>query len=80
MVTTLIFILFFPTFASAMTGYSSIVSDFVADVDGNYVPLDKFRQAAYVIHDGWRINKTGNYYIFDYDNNNEWDSQGLVSK
>ncbi|CAO2653004.1 Nn.00g024150.m01.CDS01 [Neocucurbitaria sp. VM-36] len=59
MITTMTFILAFPTFGSAMTGYSGNVKPFVPDQSGNFVPFESFQFLLYVIHDGWRINKTG---------------------
>jgi hypothetical protein len=63
MIATMIFILFFPTFASAMTGYSGNLKCFIPDEGNNYISFDGFRQLLYVIHDGWRIGKTGDYVI-----------------
>lgn len=77
MVATLIFTLSFPTLASAMTGYNSNVADFVIDLNRSYVPLSSYKPAVYVIHDGWRINQTGNYYVLGYKN--IWGKSSLTS-
>lgn len=64
MITTMAFILAFPTFASAMTGYSSNVQAFVPDQDSsNLVPFTNFSKALYMIHDGHRINKSDDYIV-----------------
>lgn len=42
MIVTLAFILLFPTFGSAMSGYSAGVQPYVLDRDNNYVPFEKF--------------------------------------
>jgi hypothetical protein len=42
MIVTLVFILVFPTFGSAMTGYSAGVQPYVQDQEHNYIPFDNF--------------------------------------
>jgi hypothetical protein len=44
MIMALVFILLFPTFASAMTGYSAGVEAYVQNLDGSYVSLSDFPQ------------------------------------
>jgi hypothetical protein len=61
---TMIFTLLFPTFASAMTGYSGNVGAFIPDANQTLLPFKQFHRALYVIHDGGRINLTDHYYIF----------------
>jgi len=64
MVITMVFTLCFPTFASAMTGYTSIVKAYVPDhQDGNWIRFDRFTQVLYVIHDGDRIGHTKEYFV-----------------
>lgn len=63
MITTMIFILAFPTLGSAMTGYTSNVQSFVPDQDRNLVQFSSFERALYIIHDGWRINQDANYVV-----------------
>ncbi|RMZ73702.1 nad dependent epimerase dehydratase [Pyrenophora seminiperda CCB06] len=65
MVFTMVFTLAFPSFASAMTGYNGNVKPFVLATDGNYVPFDSFHYAYYVIYDGWRVDKGGEYIVAD---------------
>ncbi|KAL9618766.1 MAG: hypothetical protein Q9160_006560 [Pyrenula sp. 1 TL-2023] len=45
----------FPTFASAMSGYSPNIRAFVTDSEGSLVPWQDFKYVYYVIHDGWRL-------------------------
>jgi hypothetical protein len=65
MVCTMIIILAFPTLASAMSGYDANVASYVLDRNANYIPFEDFSRVLYVIHDGWRINQDGNYWITD---------------
>ncbi|KAH7138665.1 hypothetical protein B0J11DRAFT_588081 [Dendryphion nanum] len=60
---TMIFIIAFPTLASALSGYDANVDSFVPDKNGSFVPFKDFSRLKYVIHDGWRINQGGNYLI-----------------
>jgi hypothetical protein len=64
MVLSMIFTLLFPTFASAMTGYSGNVGAFIPDANQTLVPFNQFHRVLYVIHDGKRINLTDDYYIW----------------
>ena len=63
MIATMIWIWIFPSFASAMTGYSANIKAYIQDADDNFISFDDFRRAMYVIHDGWRIGKPENYVI-----------------
>jgi hypothetical protein len=65
MVVTMIFILAFPTLASAMSGYDANVASYVPDQNRNLIAFKDFSRVLYVIHDGWRINQDGNYWITD---------------
>ena len=62
-VLTMVFVLAFPTLASAMTGYTSKVGAFVQDRDQNLIQFSQYKLLAYIIHDGWRIGFSGNYPI-----------------
>lgn len=64
MVTTLVFILIFPTFGSAMTGYSANVESYVQDASQNYLPFSSFSYVFYVIHDGNRVGLEVDHPIF----------------
>ncbi|KAK8039985.1 hypothetical protein PG993_008396 [Apiospora rasikravindrae] len=63
MVATLVFVLIFPTLSGSMTGYINVSRGFVQASGGDMVPFESLDFVAYVIHDGWRVNLTGNYII-----------------
>ena len=66
MLITMVFTLCFPTFASAMTSYTSIVKAYVPDIrDGNLISFDKFDRVLYIIHDGDRVGQTKPYLVVD---------------
>lgn len=65
MVLTMIFILLFPTLTSALSGYGANVESYVPDVDKSFFRFRSYRRVVYVIHDGWRINQDGNFWIMD---------------
>jgi hypothetical protein len=65
MATTMLFILAFPTLISAMSGYDSNVASRVLDRENNLIPFNKYARVLYVIHDGWRIEQSGSYWITD---------------
>jgi hypothetical protein len=69
MIATLVFILAFPTFGSAMTGYSANVQSFVQDLDGNYLPFNTFRYLFYIVEDGERIGKSNNLTLTGFPQN-----------
>jgi hypothetical protein len=62
-IATLIFVLVFPTFGSALTGYSANVQSYVQDASQNYIPFSSFSYAFYVIHDGSRVGLYDDYPI-----------------
>ncbi|XXH01707.1 hypothetical protein Hte_008068 [Hypoxylon texense] len=69
MIATMIFVLVFPTLASAMTGYTPATKAFIQNDVERLIPFSDFKVLAYVIHDGFRINMTTNAYVvrpFDY--------------
>lgn len=61
MILTMIFVLAFPTLASAMTGYSTNNQAMVKTDEVKQVLFSKFESARYVIHDGNRVNLSINY-------------------
>lgn len=72
MIATMVFVLIFPSFASAMTGYSSNVKSYIRNttssspsgLDGsNYMAFSSFQRVLYVIHDGWRVALEGDYMV-----------------
>ncbi|KAH7160999.1 hypothetical protein EDB81DRAFT_783720 [Dactylonectria macrodidyma] len=60
---TMVYVLAWPTLASAMTGYTSASEAFVIDNYQNLISFSSFTPVAYVIHDGWRLNLTGNHLV-----------------
>ena len=62
-VTTLLYVLAFPTLGSAMTGYSAAVEAYLPDKSGNLIPFADWKLAACIIHDGRRINKSDNFHV-----------------
>ncbi|KAF2121945.1 hypothetical protein BDV96DRAFT_562683 [Lophiotrema nucula] len=64
-ITTMIFILAFPTMTSAMTAYSGNVQAFIPDDANNLVQFKGFERVLYIIHDGVRINQTDDFIVID---------------
>lgn len=67
MILTMIFVLAFPTIASAMTGYSANNQAVVKTDDTKQVLFSQFVGVEYVIHDGNRVNLSINYPISSDD-------------
>lgn len=67
MILTMIFILAFPTLASAMTGYSANNQAVVKMDDASQVLFSQFESAKYMIHDGNRVNLSMDYAISSVD-------------
>ncbi|KAF3031934.1 hypothetical protein E8E11_001326 [Didymella keratinophila] len=65
MTATMILILAFPTLVSAMSGYDSNVASRIEDLDGNFIAFNNYSKVLYIIHDGWRVNLTGDYLVTD---------------
>lgn len=63
MAASMAFILAFPTFGSAMTGYSANVAAFVEDQSSNLAPLDNYKRLFYTIEDGERVGLSDSYQI-----------------
>ena len=63
MILTMVFVLAFPTLASAMTGYNANSGSFVVGYSGSLIPYSEFVPIVYVIHDGNRINLTADYPV-----------------
>ena len=63
MLFSMFFLISWPTIAGAMTGYTTLGRAFVLDQNNSYISYSDFRPIAYMIHDGWRINQTGNYPV-----------------
>ncbi|KAI0886904.1 uncharacterized protein GGS22DRAFT_118950 [Annulohypoxylon maeteangense] len=63
MILNMLFLIGWPTVASAMTGYTTAVKAFVPDYEGNYIAYADFQPIAYIIHDGLRVNLTNDYMV-----------------
>lgn len=63
MTVTMLFVLAWPTVASAMTGYDSNNVAFVKIRDGSLIPFSSFVPLLYVIHDGSRIDGLTDEYL-----------------
>ena len=72
----MIFIILFPTLASAMSGYDANVAAYMPDTNRNFLPFKGFKRIVYVIHDGNRIGENEPYWITDVDTSYYyyWDS------
>lgn len=57
----LLYIAAFPTIISAMSGYDSEVSSYFLDENSNMIPFSDFKRVTMIVHDGWRVNLTGDY-------------------
>ncbi|KAF6794932.1 hypothetical protein CSOJ01_13603 [Colletotrichum sojae] len=58
-----VFILAFPTLGGAMSGYQTNSGAFVRGYGGELIKYSDFDFVAYVIHDGWRVNLTGDFAV-----------------
>lgn len=72
MILTMIFVLAFPTLASAMTGYSANNEAVVKTDDVKQVLFSEFKDLQYVIHDGDRVNLSINYPIGSDKDDSVW--------
>ncbi|ROW17867.1 hypothetical protein VPNG_00864 [Cytospora leucostoma] len=64
MIATMVFIMAFPTLASAMTGYTANNNAVIKFIDGTQAPFTEFQKFEHIIHDGNRINLTSDYKVF----------------
>lgn len=59
----MLFVMAWPTLASAMTGYDTTTSAFVKTRDGRLVPFAYFMPILYMIHDGQRVGLSNDYLV-----------------
>lgn len=64
MVITMVFVMVFPTLASAMTGYTANNEAVIKFGNGTQTSFENFRQIVAIIHDGGRVNLTAEYMVF----------------
>lgn len=60
---SMMFVIAFPTLASAMTGYTPAIQAFVRRDDSSFVLFSELELTAYVIRDGTRLNLTKDYAV-----------------
>lgn len=65
-----IYVVAFPTLASAMTGYSANSHAYVRDYSGALSLWSTYKQVQYIVNDGWRVGLTGRYILTDVDEHN----------
>ncbi|KAL2284946.1 hypothetical protein FJTKL_08497 [Diaporthe vaccinii] len=74
MTVTMLFVLAWPTVASAMTGYDSNNVAFIKIRDGSLIPFSSFSPLLYIIHDGSRVDGlTDEYLVPCCSETREWD-------
>ncbi|PCD18560.1 hypothetical protein FGRA07_06313 [Fusarium graminearum] len=62
-ITTLSFILAFPTIASSMTGYTAFNNPYIVSSDDRLFPYEDVKPLAYIIHDGSRVDGFSDNYM-----------------
>ncbi|TDZ40013.1 hypothetical protein C8035_v004853 [Colletotrichum spinosum] len=67
MVAVAVFVLLFPTLGGAMSGYQANNAAYVNTDQGQMIKFSELKMLAYVIHDGWRVNLTGNHPVYFAD-------------
>jgi hypothetical protein len=78
MVVTMIFLLLWPTLASAMSGYDANVGAYIPDENQNFVPFNNFTRLLYIVHDGERIKISNDSVVTDYDYASNWHSDPVL--
>ena len=63
MVTSMIFVLAFPTLASSMSGYTTAVSASIKDYNEDAIPFEKFELLIFIVHDGDRLGKLKDHAV-----------------
>lgn len=76
MIITMVFIMVFPTLASAMTGYTANNEAVIKFGNGTQTPFGSFRQLVAIIHDGGRVNLTDEYMVFRGSPQNQYETCG----
>lgn len=77
MIITMVFVMVFPTLASAMTGYTANNEAVIKFGKGNQqTPFGTFRQLIAIIHDGSRVNLTDEYMVFRGSPQNQLETCG----
>lgn len=77
MIITMVFVMVFPTLASAMTGYTANNEAVIKFGKGHQqTPFGTFRQLIAIIHDGSRVNLTDEYMVFRGSPQNQLETCG----
>lgn len=76
MIITMVFIMVFPTLASAMTGYTANNEAVIKYGNNTQTPFGSFRQLVAIIHDGDRVNLTNEYYVWRGSPQNQYETCG----
>ncbi|KAI7776784.1 hypothetical protein LA080_004440 [Diaporthe eres] len=76
MIITMVFVMVFPTLASAMTGYTANNEAVIKFGNGTQTPFGRFRQLVAIIHDGDRVNLTAEYMVFRGSPQNQYETCG----
>ncbi|OAL43930.1 hypothetical protein IQ07DRAFT_649718 [Pyrenochaeta sp. DS3sAY3a] len=63
MIATMVLVLIFPSFGSAMTGYTPNLKAFIAEEENTSVAFESFEIVLFTLHDGNRINYTNEYHF-----------------
>ncbi|ROW10428.1 hypothetical protein VMCG_01603 [Cytospora schulzeri] len=67
MVTTMVFVMVFPTLASAMTGYTAKNEAVIKLADSTQTPFAEFfERLDYTIHDAYRVNLTADFHVISH--------------
>jgi hypothetical protein len=65
-----VFIVAFPTLASAMTGYAPLTDPFVRGQGGQLVPLSSYLDVIYIIHDAERLGLASSLVLTNIPSDN----------
>ncbi|KAI3393152.1 hypothetical protein diail_4677 [Diaporthe ilicicola] len=79
MVITMLFVMAFPTLASAMTGYTANNEAVIKMQDGTQTPFGDFRQLTAIIHDGSRVGLEADYKVFKNSKPTQYQTCGGVN-
>lgn len=63
MIATMVLVLIFPSFGSAMTGYTPNLKAFIPEGENTSVAFESFEIVLFTLHDGSRINYTNEYHF-----------------
>lgn len=79
-VLTMVFVMSWPTIASAMSSYDNNTISYINRTDKTQVPFSSFKPLLYVIHDGSRINLTDDLKVFWCEGSCEYYLPSIMEK